>query len=70
MRNLAACEMLGSDSYDALSIDETIYTATGYRYAGDSNVTPGAMYGLSAFASTGRGNFFGQIHGQLHGQEN
>jgi len=71
VRNLAACDMRGSDSYDALGKDEAIYTATGYRYAGDDNVTPGAMYGLSAFALTdGRGNFFGQIHGQLHGQEN
>jgi len=41
--------MNGSDTFDNLSIDETVYTSTGYRYAGTKNVTMGPMYALSTF---------------------
>lgn len=49
VRNLSGYEMLGSDTFDALSVDEAVYTATGYKYAGTKNVTPGAMYALTTF---------------------
>lgn len=44
-----ALEFDGSDTFDNLSIDETQYSATGYRYAGTKNITPGIQYQLSAF---------------------
>jgi hypothetical protein len=56
--NLAALEKQGSDTFDNLSWDEAVYSATGYGYAGTDLVTPGLMIEWSTFvpvATTGDG---------------
>jgi hypothetical protein len=47
-----AFEFAGSDTFDNLSIDETVCTMTGWKYAGTKNVTPGIYYTLTAFPET------------------
>lgn len=49
--NLSDYEKQGSDTFNNLGIDETLYTATGYEYSGTDKVTPGVNYKLSTFAS-------------------
>jgi hypothetical protein len=41
----------GSSTFNGLSIDETFYSATGYRYGGTDTVTAGINYYQSAFAN-------------------
>lgn len=47
--NLTELEKTGSDTFNNLSIDEAIFSATGYRYSGTDKVTPGLNYSLSRF---------------------
>jgi hypothetical protein len=51
--NLAALEKQGSDTFDNLSWDEAVYSATGYGYTGTDKVTPGLMIEWSAFVPGG-----------------
>jgi len=42
-------EMNGSDTFDNLTIDEAVYTSTGWKHAGTKLVTMGPMYALTTF---------------------
>ena len=57
VRNLNDYEKKGSGTFDALLIDETLYSMTGYRYAGTDKVTPGVYYQMASFIAGG-GLFF------------
>lgn len=50
--NATDYNLQGSDTYDNLSIDESIFSSTGYQYGGSQKVTPGVMYKLSQFPYT------------------
>jgi len=48
--NNTALENIGSDTFDNLSINESIWTSNGFRYDGHVKVTIGPMYALSTFS--------------------
>lgn len=66
--NLADYEKKGSNTFDNLSIDEAIYSATGYRYAGTDKVTPGVNYSLTQFYLYGV-TFVEGAHGAIVGNK-
>lgn len=60
--NLVDYEKQGSDTFDNLSIDESIYTMTGLAYAGGDKVTPGCYYEMAVFNENISGRRVAQPH--------
>lgn len=49
----AAYKLSGSDTYDNLSIDESIYSPDGYAHTGSQPVNPGIYYKFTTLVSSG-----------------
>lgn len=51
--NLTDYEKNGHDTFDNEGVDENTFTATGFRYLGTDNLTPGCHYNMDAFIGEG-----------------